>query len=736
MAQRMTMPLAEAYSHYTMSSDHPHAPGDVLIDIVQGSDSDYDYRTGNKEDSKHRKKQVAPIQTTFYCWTLTKAAPRTRDDAPSWKRAERVQMTLSSDELGSQVKKQLKARSLTEMYEALSTDQRQQVEVLLKEKRRDETNKHACWEIAAIHREVRNNMRTRVRETTFIRVILSREDKRKVASISTEHKTTKTSVASNISDLNDLSDLLLKPIETNDDQFPDARKKEIKARSKVKKNSSEDVIEVIAAPNIEHTLAMNVPQMGTPLTSEQLQRYPTWNNQAPLWQPSSIHHGHEYTAQHQFNKWLPQHSLELQQTQKLNNVQDALAHMATLNQHIRTEAGDKSYDEIQLQSIPTESWLHQQSPPVSRAFEHNHDHRPFQQYPEGAATLETPSLYESRPNNGEQDYFGRQCGQPYETVAEPFFAKQPQPSYNNMAALVASPYSEDLQARRTSPGTKIKVSGESDWPDYDPTMDQPPLLTPRTQQHKQQEQKSAERLRREDVLFWRTHAQLSDSRSASSLDDQSSTLASPEQSSPLTSVSGDGIGLNRMWTNEPEFQYDKRDEPMPGRFGQQLAAHSFLRPNQDRQREQIPMIPRRTQSDYKPPTGRNISFEAELLGIPNIQHAPPHSRNTHIPNMYNPEIYTGPSAPDPPRPLKANCPTYHPQRYQPRQHPEPENNSTLESLSERLDNMELRQRESATRRAVEAAQKRREAEKKEAYERGIEDAMAWKTRSGGYGGFD
>lgn len=729
------MPLAEAYPHYTMSSDHPHAPGDVLIDIVEGSDSDCDYQMGSKVDTKHRKKQVAPIQTTFHCWTLTKATPKTRDDAPSWKRAERVQMTLSSDELGSQVKKQLKARSLTEMYEALSTDQRQQVEVLLKEKRRDETNKYACWEIAAIHREVRNNMRTRVRETTFIRVILSREDKRKVASISTEHKTTKASVASNISDLNDLSDLPLKPIETNDDRFSHARKKEIKARPKVKKNSSEDVIEVMAAPNIENTLAMNAPPMGTHLASDQLQRYPTWSDQAPLWQPSSIHHGHEYTAQHQSNKWLPQHSLELQQTQKLNDVQDALAHMATANHHIRTEAGDKFHDKIQLQPVPTESWLHQQSPPVSRASEYNHDHKPFQQYPEGAATLEAPSLYESRPTNGEQDYFGRQFGQPYETVAEPFFAKQPQPLYNNMATLATSPYSEDLKARRTSPSTKIKVSDDSDWPDYDPTMDQPPLPTPRTQQHKQQEQKSAERLRREDVLFWRTHAQLSDSRSTSSLDDQSSTLASPEQSSPLTSVSGDGVGLNRMWTNEPEFRYDKRDELMPGRFGQQLAAHSFLRPNQDRQREQIPMTPRRTQSEYKPPTDRNVSFEAEPFEIPDRQHAPLHTRNTHNPSMYTPDAYTRPSAPDPPEP-KAKFQTYNPQRYQPRQRVELENTSTLKSLSERLDNMELRQAESATRRAVEAAQRRREAEKKEAYERGIEDAMAWKARSGGYGGFD
>jgi hypothetical protein len=160
------MPPAEAYAHYNVSSDFSPISGDVLIDVVEGSESDYDHELGRNTGSKNRKKHAAPIQTTFHCWTLTKAVPKSRDDAPNWKRAERVQMTLSSDELGSQVKKQLKAKSLTEMYEALSTDQRQQVEVLLKEKRLDETNRYASWEIAAIHREVRNNMRTRVRETT------------------------------------------------------------------------------------------------------------------------------------------------------------------------------------------------------------------------------------------------------------------------------------------------------------------------------------------------------------------------------------------------------------------------------------------------------------------------------------------------------------------------------------------------------------------------------------------
>jgi hypothetical protein len=726
------MPPAEAYPHYTMSSEHSHVPGDMLVDVIEGSDSDYDHQLGRKKDSRNRKNHVAPIPTTFHCWMLTKAASRTRDDIPNWKRAERVQMTLSSDELGSQVKKQLKARSLTEMYEVLSTDQRQQVEVLLKEKRRDETNKCACWEIAAIHREVRNNMRTRVRETTFIRVILSREDKRKVESPATERKPIKASVASNISDLNDLSDLLLKPEETSDDQYTHTRKKEYKARSKVRKGSSQDVIEVMSVPNIDNAFAINVPPMANPSPSDQPQHYPPWSTKAPFWQPSSVDHSREYTAQHQPDQWQPQQALLRQQNQQLDSIHNALAHMANANNSLRTETGGKFYEMTQPQPIPREPWSPQQSPPVPPAFEYTSRDGLTQHHLGGAITHEASPHYEARPINSEPDYFGRQIEKPYEVVTEPFFAKQPQNAHNNMPAMVTSHYPEDPRARRISPSAKIEVSGDSDWPDYDPTMEQPPLPT---QQHNKYEKQGAERSRREDVLFWRTQAQLSHSRSASSLDDQSSTLASPEQSSPLTSVSGDGIGLNRMWTNEPEFRYNERDEPIPGRFGQQLAAHSFLRPNQDKQQKQPPMPPRRTQSEYKPPTVRGVSFRDEPSEIPDLQPPPPHTRPTHNPSIYSPEIYTRPSAPDPPEP-KPNFGSYNPQRYQPRQQVEVENSSMLERLSERLDHMELRQAESATRRAVEAAQKRREAERKEAYGRGIEDAMAWKARSGGFGGFE
>ncbi|KAI4834461.1 hypothetical protein E4T44_08788 [Aureobasidium sp. EXF-8845] len=702
------MSPAEAHAHYNVSSDYSPIPEDALIDVVEGSESDYDHELGRKTESKNRKKHAAPIQTTFHCWTLTKAVPKSRDDAPNWKRAERVQMTLSSDELGSQVKKQLKARSLTEMYEALSTDQRQQVEVLLKEKRLDETNRYASWEIAAIHREVRNNMKTRIRETTFIRAILSREDKRKPETTVPEPRATKAGASSNISDLNDLSDLLLRPVETNEDQYFHARTQGSKVRPKVRRDPSEDVVEIVSIPNSESRFAVNVPSVVNPSPSNQVQHYPALINQGPFWQPSSANYGHDYIAQHRLNQWQPQQALSAQEAQQLNHVHNALAHMANGNHNA---------------SPPTASWFPHPPPSIQRPLEHNLRDKSTQQHLGGVASHVASPHYEPRPTNSERDYFERRVEKPYEAVGEPFFAEQPQHAHESTANKVSSHHPENLQALRTPPSAKIN---DSDWPDYDPTTEQPSLPTPQAQQHRTHEKQSVERSRREDVLFWRTQAQLSHSRSASSLDDQSSTLASPEQSSPLTSVSGDGVGPSRRWTNEPEPRYDDRDEHLPGRFGQQLAAHNFLRPKQDK----TPMIPRSKQSDYRPPTGRGVSFQDELFARP-----APHTRNSHNPSMYTPDAYARPSAPDPPEP-KASFSAYHPQRYQPRQNIELKDTSLLERLSERLDNMELRQAESATRKAVEAAQKRRELERKEAYERGIEDAMAWKARSGGFGSFE
>lgn len=182
---------------------------------------------------------------------------------------------------------------------------------------------------------------------------------------------------------------------------------------------------------------------------------------------------------------------------------------------------------------------------------------------------------------------------------------------------------------------------------------------------------------------------------------------------------------------QPLYQ---RDDHTPGHFGQQLAAHDFLRPNQDRQQEQPLKLPQRNQNDYKPPTRRGVSFEDEPLGIADRQHTPHPILKARDPSRYSPDKYTRPSAPDPPEP-RANFPPYRPQRYQSQQSWESDNTSMLERLNERLDRMELRQAEGATSRAVEAAQKRRDLENKEAYEHGVEDAMAWKAHSGGFGSF-
>ncbi|KAI4717222.1 hypothetical protein E4T48_06609 [Aureobasidium sp. EXF-10727] len=717
-SQSVPVPPTNTHFNYNMSSEYRRGLGDFLVNVIEGSDSEYDARLGKKIDSKHRKKQVAPIQTTFHCWKLTKAASKIKDVAPSWKRAERAQMTLPSDELESQVKKQRKARSLIEMYEALSTDQRQQVEVLIQEQKQNEVNKCARWEIAAIHREVLNNLRTRIRETTFIRVILIRDDKRKAERTATENGT---GVTSNISDLNDVSNLLPKQTEVGDDQRLSQKRREYKAQPKAREVINENVIEVLPDPGIEHAYAISVPSPTSPLPSDHLQNHRKWTNDASLWHSSSARPEHGHMPRNQSNVWRAQQNSGLQWTQQPHHVQNALAYMANTNCSARTPAESQVYEETQAQTTLHGPWLSQQPPSKPRDFGYNPHGTSVQQQMERSSTQEASPHIEPWTIDSGREYFGQQSGHPYEELAKPPFVGQSQFANNNTPAQVTADYTQDPEAFRRSPSTKIQVSTDSDWPNYNPNMEQstPPL--PQVQHQPKQVNHSAERLRREDVLFWRAQAHLSHSRSSSSLDDQSSTLASPEQSSPPTSISGDGM--------TPQFRYDERDDFAPGRFGQQLAAHNFLRPSQSRQQEQIPVSPPRRNSDNRPATRRGVSFEDEPYEIPDRQFAPPPA--PFNPSIYNRDNYTRPSAPDPPEP-KASFSAYHPQRYQPQQHTESEDTSMLERLNERLDHMELRQAEGATRRAVEAAQKRRELERKEAYEKGVEDAMAWKVRSGGF----
>ncbi|KAG9842706.1 hypothetical protein KCU98_g14121, partial [Aureobasidium melanogenum] len=710
-----------------MPSDFPYTPDDFLIDIVEGSDSDYDAQLNRQIGTKHRKKQSASILATFHCWKLTKAAPKTKDGAPSWKRAAVVQMTLPSDELEFQVKKQLKAKSLIDMYEALSTDQRQQVEVLLQQQRRDETNKHARWEIAAIHREVLNNLRTRIRETTFIRVILSRDDRRKVEKPKPGHETTSASVASNISDLNDLSNSLLEQTNTKRNQGLPPPRREFKGQARAKKPISENVIEVMPDLSISDTHVISVPSMASPLPSARLQApSPTWNNQAPLWQSPLTNVEHENMLRNQLDQQRPQPGSEVQNNQQLHHVQNALAYMANVNSNARTQAGGRAIEKPQGQSTVHGPWFSQQSPHIVPDFRYDSHTMPIERQFERSTLQRTPPHLGLQSTNREQDYFGKQSRNSYGETAEPSMARQYHHTNNNAPAFVASPRATDSDAHRASPITKTQAPTDSDWPDYNPDLEPSPLPSSQSQQQTRHEKRSAERLRREDVLFWRTQAQLSHFRSSSSLDDQSSTLASLEESSRPTSVSGDGVAS--------QFQYHERDAHAPGRFGQQLAAHSFLRPNQDRQQEQPTKLPQRIQTDYKIQARRTVSFEDEPYGISDRQHAQHPVPNNRDCSMYSPDNYTRPTVPDPPEP-KANYSPYQPQRYQPQQSWEMDNTSMLERLNERLDHMELREAEGATRRAVEAAQKRRELEKKEAYERGVEDAMAWKARTGGLGSF-
>ncbi|KAH0269877.1 hypothetical protein KCU91_g8408, partial [Aureobasidium melanogenum] len=707
-----------------MPSDFSCTPDDFLIDIVEGSDSDYDAQLNRQTGTKHHKNKSAPILATFHCWKLTKAAPKTKDGAPSWKRAAVVQMTLPSGELESQVKKQLKAKSLIEMYETMSADQRQQVEVLLQQQRRDETNKYARWEIAAIHREVLNNLRTRIRETTFIRVILSRNDRRRVEKATPGHETTSASVASNISDLNDISDSPLKRTKSNLDQRLPPPGREFKGQAKTKRLISENVIEVMSGLSTDDTHVINVPSMASVLPSARLQGpSPAWSNQAPPQQSPSTNIEHENMLRNQLNQWRPQPSSEVQNNQQLNHVQSALAYMANVHSNARTQVGDKAYQEAQARSTLHGTLSPQQSPPVVPNFRYDSQTMPIERQFEGSTTQRTSPHLGMQPTNHEQDYFGKQSRNPYGGTAEPSMARQYHHTNTHAPAIAASHRVTDSEAPRASPIATNQAPTDSGWPDYNPGMERSPVPSPQSQQQTRHAKRSAERLRREDVLLWRTQAQLSRSRSSSSLDDQSSTLASLEESSPPTSVSGEGAA--------PQFQYHERDALAPGQFGQRLAAHSFLQPNQNRQQEQRTQLTRRIQNDYIPPPRRTVSFEDEHHGIPYKQHAPHPVLSTRDPSMYSPDNYTRPSAPEPPE-LKANYPSYQPRRYQPQQSWDSDSTSMLERLNERLDNMELRQAEGATRRAVEAAQKRRELENKEAYERGVEDAMAWKARSSGF----
>ncbi|THY34337.1 hypothetical protein D6D01_02000 [Aureobasidium pullulans] len=785
MAQRTPVSHVDTYSSYDTQCHHPRTAGDVLVNVVEGSGPENEFQPRSKMEIKHRKKQVAPIQTTFYCWKFTKAAPSKDKDAPNWKRAERVQMTLPSDELAAQVKKQCKTRSLTEMYEALSTDQRQQVEVLVQKKRREETSRYANWEIAAIYREIFNNLRTRVRETTFIRVILRREDNRRADNLPQPSKALDT--ASNISDLNELSSLRSKQVGSGGDLIFRSDRTSFETNQKDRRNR-EDVIEVVSVPDIFQ--GSSTPTMPPPvpraLLSRQNQAWEDGIREPRIFQEDKKHisipcYQPSLCRSQQFSP-----AQQAQQTKHCSHEQDALTYIAEMKQDIYAGIEGQQHDQqrqssrqpqalslavdrrplamrpiLQMQwrpgpqrhqSYPQHSNLtddqyqdydaERQQPytsiqrgdldkleaiviqqPTEQSRRHQTNWKPprsslpepwsserplpapwnFEHCAHEIST-ETPPALEPQLIERQTDSFGPRIDNHYE-VAEPIFTTKP-PYMNADAPRPAINHHSDKLENWRETLYNDEATAQSEWPSYNPVAEEAdlPVSHLQPQQQAKRTNQSAERMRREDILFWRTQAQLSHSRSASSLDDQSSTLASPEQSTPPTSISGERRPLNRENRDRPTY------DP-PEQFGQQLSAHEFLRPSSNRQHEK-PSV-NRTQNEYRPQTS-----------------------DLYAPSPNHQNAYQRPLAPEPPAP-QTNYVSKHPsQQYRP-QHQETDNASMLKRLNERLDHMELRQADEATRKAVEAVQKRRDLERKEAYDRGVEDAMKWtQPRPSGFGQSD
>ncbi|KEQ94327.1 hypothetical protein AUEXF2481DRAFT_5819 [Aureobasidium subglaciale EXF-2481] len=720
MAQAIPIPPTHTYSDYEMPPTYRRSAEVLLVDVVEGTGTGHEHRRSRNPDAKHHSLRNQLIQTTFHCWKLTKAVQKTKHGAPSWKRAERIQMTLPSDELEAQAKRQRKTKSLTEAYEALSGDQRKQVEVLVQEKRRDEPEDFASWEIAAIHRETVNNLRTRVRETAFIRVILTREDKRRAESKAVESRVTNISASSDISDLDNPIRLSHPRIQLEEQQ--DLSPQVVATRKGAKtRRSTDDVVEILSDPssNIDTSLGPFTPSMDyTPSPK-------IWEGQVLGWDVPSQDQTQRHTLDYQQVPWRMQQAIQPQQVEQSRQVKDTLTYMSDVSNNAFAQTKGIYTGSTQRPPILPEPLFQERPPPGLCIPKQRFINSSVRQYPTKATRHEPSTCQEPR------DYFGNHVPKPYEKQS--FFETQSR----RMNEASTSDYHcvKNLGADGDAPPTDGQITADSDWPDYNPAREQ--VVNPLPQQAKQETQ-NAERIRREDILFWRTQAHLSHSRSSSSLDDQSSILASPQLSSPPTSISGDRVPLTRRYTDKPVYGNVLRNGEGndPGRFGQQLAAQGSLRPNQ----EHISVTTQWHQKDHKVPAWHEFDPEEDLSlrmstrEQPN-QHMMPPTRLDHNSGAYIPDIHQRPYVPEPPEP-KPNAVLFHSRQYQQPQDAESENTSMLQRLSERLDHMKLRHAEDATRQAAEAARKRRDLERKEAYEQGVEDAMGWKQkRPGTFGGY-
>ncbi|KAI5250272.1 hypothetical protein E4T43_00214 [Aureobasidium subglaciale] len=423
-----------------------------------------------------------------------------------------------------------------------------------------------------------------------------------------------------------------------------------------------------------------------------------WPNQVLDWDVPSQDQTQRHTLDYQQVPWRMQQATLPQQVEQSRQVKDAMTYMSGMSNKRFAQTKGNYTQNTQCPPILPKPSIQERPPPGLCISEQRFINSPVRWYPTEATRHELSTCQEPR------DHFGHHVPKPYER--QPFFEIQSRRM--NEASMSDHHCVKNLKADGNSPSTDSQIPADSEWPDYNPASEQ--VVEPLPQQAKQESQ-NAER---------------------------SSTLASPQLSSPPTSISGDRVPLNRRYTDKPIYddvlRYGEKNDSAS--FGQQLAAHGFLRPDQ----EHIPATTQWRQKDYRTPAWRESGPEEHLSPRDSTreqlqQDMMPPTRQNHNSGTHVPDIYQRSYVPEPPEPRPNALPS-HSRQYQQPQYTESESTSMLQRLNERLNHMELRHAEGATRQAVEAAQRRKDLERKEAYERGVEDAMAWKReRPGTFGGY-
>ncbi len=100
-------------------------------------------------------KQPSIVPTTYQGWTFVKSKPEHRGEKSTWRLVDRTQMPLSSEVLEAGVKRR-KAKNrdtLMKDLKLLSSNQRNQIDRLVEEKMRAETNPDVEWTLAGLDLE-------------------------------------------------------------------------------------------------------------------------------------------------------------------------------------------------------------------------------------------------------------------------------------------------------------------------------------------------------------------------------------------------------------------------------------------------------------------------------------------------------------------------------------------------------------------------------------------------------